>query len=199
MMKHLDNIRSFGIPAIVALNKFSTDSQLEMDLIAEACRSVGVPFSICNHFAEGGKGAVDLGRQLISLCESYPKPNSIRHLYSLDASISEKILRIAHSYGASDVSYSDQAKAQLGLFTRMGFANFPICMAKTHLSFSHRSDWKGVPKDFVLPIREIRVSAGAGFIYPIVGEMQTMPGLPTRPCFYDIDIDLETEKVIGLC
>lgn len=113
--------------------------------------------------------------------------------------IDEKIRIIARKiYGADDIKLSELAEKRLNLFTAQGFANLPICMAKTHLSLSHDPTLKGCPKNFVLPIRDIRASIGAGFLYPLVGEMTTIPGLPTRPCFYDIDIDPETEEIFGL-
>jgi len=122
----------------------------------------------------------------------------ILSFYSLDLSIKEKIETIAREiYGADGVLYEPEAERKVELYTKQGFSNLPICMAKTHLSFSHNPELKGVPTGFTLPIRDIRVSAGAGFLYPLVGQMQTIPGLPTRPVFYDIDID-DTGKIIGL-
>ncbi|KAI1897633.1 hypothetical protein AGOR_G00085280 [Albula goreensis] len=113
--------------------------------------------------------------------------------------IVEKIRTIAQRvYGAEDIELSPEAQAKIDYFNRQGFGTLPICMAKTHLSLSHMPDKKGVPTGFVLPIRDVRASIGAGFIYPLVGTMSTMPGLPTRPCFYDIDLDPETEEITGL-
>ncbi len=120
-------------------------------------------------------------------------------MYPLGISIKEKIGIIAREiYGASDVSFSPEAEKKIEDYTRQGFSGLPICMAKTHLSLSHDPNLKGVPSNFVIPIRDVRASVGAGFIYPLVGTMSTMPGLPTRPCFYEIDIDLKTGKVLGL-
>jgi formyltetrahydrofolate synthetase len=117
----------------------------------------------------------------------------------LEMSIKEKIETIAEQiYNADGVSYSDKAEEQIAAYTRNGFDKLPMCMAKTHLSISHDPGLKGAPEGFIVPVREVRASVGAGFLYPLLGTMSTMPGLPTRPAFYDIDIDLETGRVVGL-
>ncbi|MGZ5453459.1 MAG: formate--tetrahydrofolate ligase, partial [Candidatus Aminicenantales bacterium] len=122
-----------------------------------------------------------------------------RFLYPLEWDIKKKIERIAvEMYGAAGVDYAPAAEAKIALYTKLGYAGLPICMAKTHLSLSHNPAWKGVPTGYRFPIRDVKASVGAGFLYPIAGDMRTMPGLPTRPAFYDIDIDLETGKVKGL-
>ncbi|KAL6000939.1 hypothetical protein ACLOJK_006666 [Asimina triloba] len=139
---------------------------------------------------------VDLGIAVQKACESQAQP--MKFLYPLDTSIKEKIEAIAKSYGASGVEYSEQAEKQIEMYSKQGFSGLPICMAKTQYSFSHSPAQKGAPSGFVLPIRDVRASIGAGFIYPLVGTMSTMPGLPTRPCFYDIDVDVATGRVRGL-
>jgi formyltetrahydrofolate synthetase len=127
------------------------------------------------------------------------KPAHFDFLYPLDLSIKENIAALARDvYGADGVDYLPEAEAKIAEYTRMGFDKLPICMAKTHLSLSHDSALKGVPKGFRIPVRDVRASVGAGFLYPLVGTMSTMPGLPTRPVFMDIDIDLETGKILGL-
>jgi len=127
------------------------------------------------------------------------KGSRFRFLYDVQLPIVEKIRTIAQAvYGAKDIELSPEAQSKIDRYTQQGFGNLPICMAKTHLSLSHEPDKKGVPRDFILPISDVRASIGAGFIYPLVGTMSTMPGLPTRPCFYDIDLDTETEQVKGL-
>ncbi|MCI02403.1 formate-tetrahydrofolate ligase, partial [Trifolium medium] len=136
---------------------------------------------------------VDLGIAVQKACENATQP--LKFLYPLDVGIKEKIEAIAKSYGASGVEYSEQ---KIEMYTKQGFSGLPICMAKTQYSFSDNAAAKGAPSGFILPIRDVRASIGAGFIYPLVGTMSTMPGLPTRPCFYDIDIDTTTGKVIGL-
>jgi formyltetrahydrofolate synthetase len=139
---------------------------------------------------------VELGKAVMAACE---KPSDFKFLYPLDISIKEKIETIAKEiYGADGVEYSEKAEEQIADYNRLGFDKLPMCMAKTHLSLSHDPNLKGKPEGFTLPIREIRASVGAGFLYPLVGTMSTMPGLPTRPSFYDVDLDLETGKVVGL-
>lgn len=125
--------------------------------------------------------------------------SDFQFLYGLELTLEEKIKSIACKvYGASDITLSEEARKKLDRYTSLGFGNLPICMAKTHLSLSHDPTLKGRPTDFVVPIRDVRASVGAGFIYPLVGSISTMPGLSTRPCFYDIDIDPETEQITGL-
>jgi formyltetrahydrofolate synthetase len=127
------------------------------------------------------------------------RPSDFKFLYPLDWTIKQKIEAIAREvYGADGVDYLPEAEERITEYTRLGFDKLPICMAKTHLSLSHDPELKGVPKGFRIPIRDIRASVGAGFVYPILGDMSTMPGLPTRPAFYDIDIDLKTGEVLGL-
>ena len=167
---------------------------------------------ILSHLDTGGSGAADLARAVEKACLQKP---DFKFLYDLTVSttipsrsclrmslqlpIDEKIRIIAKKiYGADDIKLSDMAEKRMKLFTDQGFNDLPICMAKTHLSLSHDPSLKGCPKNFILPIRDIRASIGAGFLYPLVGEMATIPGLPTRPCFYDIDIDPVTEEIYGL-
>ncbi|KAL3073336.1 hypothetical protein niasHT_038693 [Heterodera trifolii] len=167
-----------------------------LELVAKA-RQFGAEAEVSDHWARGGAGAIKLAETLIKVCQRMPPP--VKFLYPLDESIEQKCRIIATKiYGAKDIEFSDEAKRKADQFKCQGFAGLPICMAKTHLSLSHDPTKKGAPKDFVLPIRDIRVSVGAGFIYPLVGEMMLMPGLPTRPCFFDMDIDPETEIIHGL-
>ena len=143
-----------------------------------------------------GNGAVQLAEAV--RVASNTKSN-FQFLYNLDLSLEQKIKCIARQvYGADDISLSDEAKQKLECYESLGFGNLPICMAKTHLSLSHDPALKGRPTGFVVPIRDVRASVGAGFIYPLVGSISTMPGLSTRPCFYDIDIDADTEQITGL-
>jgi len=200
LKKHIVNLLGFGVPVIVAVNRFVTDSQEELDLVCSLSKEFGASGSyICNNWAEGGKGAVDLAQAVVDVCESNQGSPNFKFLYDLDLSIKEKIEKIVKDYyGGSNVEYSEVAEKKIKLFTEQGFSNLPICMAKTHLSLSTDPKLKGVPTDFTVTIRDIRSSIGAGFLYPLCGPIQTLPGLPTRPCFYDIDIELETGKVIGL-
>ncbi len=151
---------------------------------------------VATHLTHGGAGAVDLAKAVLRAVE---KPSNFKFLYPLDIPIKEKIEIICKEiYGADGVEYLPEAEAKIDLYTRLGFDKLPINMAKTHLSLSHDPNLKGVPKGFVVPIRDVRASVGAGFLYPLVGEMRTMPGLPARPVFYDVDLDLETGRVVGL-
>lgn len=197
LAKHIENTKAYGVNVVVAINMFATDTEAELSAVKEAALDAGAfDAVICTHHAHGGAGAVDLGLAVIKACEEHRVP--LKFLYPLDLSIKEKIEIIARSYGADGVEFSPEAEKQIETYTRQGFCKLPICMAKTQYSFSHNAALKGVPKGFVIPIRDVRASIGAGFIYPLVGTMSTMPGLPTRPCFYDIDLDLETGRVLGL-
>ncbi|TPX40818.1 hypothetical protein SeMB42_g02590 [Synchytrium endobioticum] len=199
MTKHIENARKFGVPVLVAVNQFSTDTSAELELVKRKALAAGAhAASPCNHWALGGKGAVELAQKLVQICES-PQEQSFRFLYPLDLPIEDKIRMIAREmYGAADIEILDEARRKIDLYTAQGFANLPICMAKTHLSLSHDPRMKGVPKGFVVPVRDVRASVGAGFLYPLLGTMSTMPGLPTRPCFYDVELDPHTGRVQGL-
>ncbi|KAJ7009506.1 10-formyltetrahydrofolate synthetase [Populus alba x Populus x berolinensis] len=194
LARHISNTKAYGVNVVVAVNMFATDSEAELNAVRNAALTAGAYDAVvCTHHAHGGKGAVELGIAVQKACENVTQP--LKFLYSLDISIKEKIEAIARSYGASGVEYSEQAERQIEMYSRQGFSGLPICMAKTQYSFSHQASEKGAPTGFVLPIRDVRASIGAGFIYPLVGTMSTMPGLPTRPCFYDIDLDTATGKV----
>ncbi len=194
---HIRNALKFGIPVVVAINGFKEDTQAEWDMIRDYSIAQGAEDAVVTtHWAHGGKGAAKLAEAVVAACE---KPSNFEFLYPLEWSIKQKIEHIAKEiYGAADVEYSELANKQIENYERNGFGNLPICMAKTHLSLSHDPDLKGAPTGFTLPIREVRASVGAGFIYPLVGKMSTMPGLATRPAFMDIDIDTETGEIKGL-
>jgi len=196
MVAHIKNALRFGIPVVVAVNRFQADTDAEVELVRKVALEAGAEDAVMsNHWAEGGAGAVELAKAVVKACD---KPSNFQFLYPLDASIKEKIETIAREiYGADGVEYLPEAEKKIETYTRLGFDKLPICMAKTHLSLSHDPSLKGVPKGFVVPIRDIRASVGAGFLYPLLGTMSTMPGLPTRPVFYDVDID-EDGRVIGL-
>ncbi|NXM19257.1 C1TM protein, partial [Ploceus nigricollis] len=197
LQKQIQITQLFGVPVVVALNVFKTDSPAEVDLVCKIAKESGAFDAVpCNHWSAGGKGAVKLAQAVEKAAN---QKNSFKYLYSLELPIVEKIRIIAQKvYGAQDIELSPVAQSQVDRYTRQGFGNLPICMAKTHLSLSHQPERKGVPTGFILPISDVRASIGAGFIYPLVGTMSTMPGLPTRPCFYDIDLDPITEQVKGL-
>jgi formyltetrahydrofolate synthetase len=194
---HIRNARRFGVPVVVAVNRFHNDTDAEVELVRKIALEAGAEDAVMsNHWADGGAGSVDLGEAVIAACE---KPSDFNFLYPLEKSIKEKIETIARKmYGADGVEFSEKAEQQIASYTRNGFDMLPICMAKTHLSLSHDPTLKGAPTGFTVPVREIRASVGAGFLYPLLGTMSTMPGLPTRPAYYDIDLDLETGKVVGL-
>lgn len=197
MVAHIKNAIRFGVPVVVGINRFKDDTDAEIEVVRRIAVESGAEDAVMsNHWAEGGAGSVDLAKAVIAASE---KPNNFKFLYPLDMGIKEKIRTIAKEiYGAKDVEFSAEAEEKIELYNRVGFDQLPMCMAKTHLSISHDPNLKGVPKDFVVPVRDIRASVGAGFLYPLLGEMSTMPGLPTRPVYYDVDIDIETGKVIGL-
>jgi formyltetrahydrofolate synthetase len=197
MAAHIRNARRFGVPVIVAVNRFTTDAAAEIGLVRKAAVEAGAEDAVtAGHWAEGGAGAVDLARAVIAACG---RTREFRFLYPLEWDIKKKIETIAvEIYGAEGVDYEPAAEAKIELYTRLGFDRLPICMAKTHLSLSHNPAWKGVPVNFRLPVKDVKASVGAGFLYPLCGDMRTMPGLPTRPAFMDVDLDLKTGKVVGL-
>jgi len=197
LQHHIKNARRFGVPVVIAVNSFKTDTPAEVELVRQAAIEAGAEDAVvATHWTEGGKGAFKLAEAVVKAAE---KPSSFKFLYPLDISIKEKIEIICKEiYGADGVDYLPEAEAKISLYTRLGFDKLPLNMAKTHLSLSHDPNLKGVPKGFRVPIRDIRASVGAGFLYPLLGEMRTMPGLPTRPVFYDVDLDLETGRVVGL-
>jgi methylenetetrahydrofolate dehydrogenase (NADP+)/methenyltetrahydrofolate cyclohydrolase/formyltetrahydrofolate synthetase len=188
--------KHYGVPVVVAVNRFTADTDAEVELVRQAALEAGADDSVeSNVWAKGGEGGAALAEAVVKACE---KPSDFKFLYPLDIPIKDKIETIAKKiYGASGVDYTSQAEAKVRLYTRLGYDKLPLNMAKTHLSLSHNPAWKGVPKDFILPISDIRASVGAGFLYPLLGEMRTMPGLPSRPVFYDVDID-ESGRTMGL-
>jgi methylenetetrahydrofolate dehydrogenase (NADP+)/methenyltetrahydrofolate cyclohydrolase/formyltetrahydrofolate synthetase/formate--tetrahydrofolate ligase len=196
LRKHIENAKLFGVNVVVAVNRFTSDTDKEIELIRKAAIEAGADDAACsNVWAEGGKGGAELAEAVVKACE---KPSEFKPLYEDSASIKEKISTIATKiYGAADVDYSPAAEKKIKLYTDEGFDKLPICMAKTHLSISHNPALKGAPSGFTLPIRDIRASAGAGFLYALCGEMRTMPGLPSRPAFMGVDID-DDGKVQGL-
>ncbi|MCX7839726.1 MAG: formate--tetrahydrofolate ligase [Anaerolineae bacterium] len=196
LLKHIENAKLFGLPVVVAINSFKYDTKAEVALVkrlVEEAGSVAVP---CTHWMNGGKGAVELAEAVMDACK---QTSHFEFLYPLDWPIKKKIETIATKvYGADGVDYSPEAERKIELFTKLGYDKLPINMAKTHLSLSHDPNLKGRPTGWRLPVRDIRASVGAGFLYPLCGAMRTMPGLPTRPAFYDVDLDLKTGKVVGL-
>jgi methylenetetrahydrofolate dehydrogenase (NADP+) / methenyltetrahydrofolate cyclohydrolase / formyltetrahydrofolate synthetase len=198
LQAHIENAKKYGIPVVVAVNSFKDDTPAEVELVRKAAIAAGAEDAVVSrHWMEGGSGSVDLAKAVVAACE---KPGDFKFLYPLKGtSIKEKIEIICKEiYGADGVEFEPLAEKKVELYTKLGFDELPMCMAKTHLSLSHDGTLKGRPKGFTVPIRDLRASVGAGFIYPLLGEMSTMPGLPTRPVYYDVDLDLETGRVIGL-
>ena len=197
LVRLIADVRAFGIPVVVAVNRFKDDTDNEVALVRRLAIEAGAADAVVsNHWAEGGAGAVELGKAVIAACE---KPSDFHFLYSLDMSIKEKIETIVKEmYGGAGVEYSPEAEKKVELYTRQGFDKLPICMAKTQYSLSHDPNLKGAPSGFTVPVRDIRASVGAGFLYPLLGTMATMPGLSTRPGYYDVDLDTETGRIIGL-
>ena len=194
--KQIANVRAFGIPVVVAINQFETDTPAEHAFIAEKARAAGA-FRVVTHrmHAEGGQGGLDLAEAVVSACE---QPHDFVYTYPDSAGIAEKIERIATGiYGASGVDFYPAAERAISTLTDLGFSELPVCMAKTHLSLTHDPDRKGAPTGWRLPVREVHVSAGAGFCYAMCGEIMTMPGLPSHPAGELIDIDADG-NVVGL-
>jgi formyltetrahydrofolate synthetase len=197
LVRMIADVRAFGIPVVVGVNRFKDDTDNEVALVRRLAIEAGAADAVVsNHWAEGGAGAVELGKAVI---KAFEKKSDFHFLYSLDLSIKEKIEKIVKEiYGGAGVEYSPEAEKKVELYTRQGFDKLPICMAKTQYSLSHDPNLKGAPSGFTVPVRDIRASVGAGFLYPLLGTMATMPGLSTRPGYYDVDIDTSTGRIIGL-
>lgn len=197
---HVENITQvFGMPVVVCVNKFSTDTEAELELVRSKAKTFGAFDAVISRgWEQGGAGAVDLAKAVDRAChEAAPKQN--KFTYENEESIKTKIEKVAKNvYHAASVEYTELANERIRLYEQMGYGNLPVCIAKTQLSISHDSSLKGAPSGYVFPIKDIRASIGAGFLYPLAGDIQTMPGLATRPAFYDIDIDTETGFIEGL-
>jgi formyltetrahydrofolate synthetase len=196
MLAHIKNAKRYGVPVVVAINSFPTDTWAEINLIREAALAAGASDAVlAEHWAKGGDGAADLAEAVVQACE---EPKEFSYLYPLNMSIKQKIEIICKDiYNAGNVEYSALAESQIASFERDGYGYLPICMAKTHLSISHDPALKGAPSGFTVPVREVRASVGAGFIYPLLGDMRTMPGLGSTPAYMNVDID-DDGNVVGL-
>jgi methylenetetrahydrofolate dehydrogenase (NADP+)/methenyltetrahydrofolate cyclohydrolase/formyltetrahydrofolate synthetase len=197
LLQHIENAVKFGVPVVVAINRFKDDTDAEVELIRKRAQETGAEDAVeSSVWMNGDKGGAALAEAVVKACE---KPSNFKLLYPDDVSIKEKIDTVAREiYRADAVSYTPEADAKIKLFTDMGLSHLPLCMAKTHLSFTHDPNLKGTPRGWTLPITDVRASVGAGFLYPLCGTMRTMPGLPTRPAFTDVDLDLDTGRVTGL-
>ncbi len=197
MARHIQNALKFGVNVVVAVNSFSNDTPAEVEIVRQAALEAGAMEAVVStHWMDGGAGALKLAEAVIKAAD---QPSHFKVLYPLELSIKEKLELICKEiYGADGIEILPEAQAKIDLYTRLGFDKLPLCMAKTHLSFTADAAIKGAPTGFTVPVRDIRASVGAGFLYPLLGKMSTMPGLPTRPVFYDVDLDLDTGKVLGL-
>jgi methylenetetrahydrofolate dehydrogenase (NADP+)/methenyltetrahydrofolate cyclohydrolase/formyltetrahydrofolate synthetase len=197
LLQHIENALKFGVPVVVAINRFKDDTDAEIALIRKRAKETGAfEVALSTVWMDGDEGGAELARAVVEACE---QPTNFKFLYADEYSIKEKIETVAREiYRADGVDYTPEAEARIKLFTQMGLSHLPLCMAKTHLSFTHDPRLKGSPRGWRLPITDVRASVGAGFLFPLCGTMRTMPGLPTRPAFTDIDIDVETGRVLGL-
>ncbi len=195
LRKQLENMQIHGVTPVVAINVFPGDHDVDIQAIHEIAEEYGARAAVTTHFAEGGAGAADLAR---AVAEAAEEPSNFQVLYPDDMSLKDKIATVATKvYGAADVEYSPEAEASIATYEKAGFGHLPVCIAKTHLSTSHDPALKGAPSGFTLPVREVRASVGAGFIYPLCGTMRTMPGLGKHPAAQRIDLD-ENGNVVGL-
>jgi formyltetrahydrofolate synthetase len=197
LLQHVENALKFGVPVVVAINRFKDDTDAEVELIRKRAKETGAfEVALSSVWMDGDEGGAELARAVVAACE---QPSNFDFLYPDEYSIKEKIETVAREiYRADGVDYTPEAEAKIKLFTDMGLSHLPLCMAKTHLAFSHDPKLKNAPRGWRLPITDVRASVGAGFIFPLCGTMKTMPGLPTRPAFTDVEIDVETGRVLGL-
>lgn len=197
LKKHIANAKSYGVPVVVAINKFETDTEAEVKVIEEEALSAGAEAAVAaNHWAEGGAGAVGLAKAVISASS---KPKAFKFLYDLDGTVQERIEKIGKEmYGAEKVEFSELAQKKVDMYHKQGFGNLPICIAKTQYSLSHDPALKGAPTGFTVPIRDVRLAVGAGYLYALAADIQTIPGLPTAPGYLNVDVDPETGEIDGL-
>ena len=196
LLRHVSNVKNvYKLPCVVAVNRFPTDTDAEIELVIEKCRELGVNVRLSTVWANGGAGGIELAEEVIKLCE---EKNDFTYSYDLDTTIEEKIDSIVKKvYGGDGVVFTDEAKSEIDRLTALGYGKLPVCMAKTQYSFSDDATKLGAPKDFTVTVRKIKVSAGAGFIVALTGNIMTMPGLPKVPAAEKIDVD-ENGKIYGL-
>ncbi|KAI4253622.1 MAG: hypothetical protein LQ352_003581 [Teloschistes flavicans] len=197
LRKHVANAREYGIPVVVAINKFETDTEAEIAVVREEALAAGAVDAIpANHWAEGGKGAVDLAQGVIAASQ---KEKNFKLLYDLDGTVQDRIEKIGKvMYGADKVEFSELAQKKVDTYQKQGFGNLPICIAKTQYSLSHDPSLKGAPTGFTVPIRDVRLAVGAGYLYALAADIQTIPGLPTAPGYLNVDVDPDTGEIDGL-
>jgi formyltetrahydrofolate synthetase len=193
---HIESLKNYGVPVVVVVNSFPTDTPAEHALIRERAAAAGADFAVSHDMhASGGMGGVELAEAVVEACEL---PRDFRLLYDDEESIEAKIEAIAtRIYGADGVTYSTEAEESIATFKRLGYSRMPICVAKTQFSLSHDASFKGRPTGWKLPVRDVRASVGAGFLYPLAADIRTMPGLPTTPAGNRIGLD-EAGGIVGL-
>ena len=196
LIRHVSNIKNvYKLPSVVAINKFPTDTEREVELIIEECKKIGINVVLSDVWAKGGDGGVDLAKEVVRLCE---EENDFTFSYESDLTINEKIEAIVKKvYGGDGIKVEAKAQKEIDKLTALGFGNLPVCMAKTQYSFSDDPTKLGAPENFTVTVRNVKVSAGAGFIVVLTGEIMTMPGLPKVPAAEKIDVD-ENGKISGL-
>ena len=195
---HIENMQKYGLPVIVAVNRFGTDTEAELEVVTEYCRNIGVEVSMCEVFAKGGDGGVDLANKIVDVIDKNDGSGSFKPIYDEKMPIKDKISAIAEKiYGADGVEYSARAEREISRLTELGFDKLPVCMAKTQYSLSDDPKKLGRPSGFKITVREVRVSAGAGFVVALTGDVMTMPGLPKEPAANRMDIDSDG-KITGL-
>lgn len=197
LLRHVSNIKNvYKLPCVVAVNRFPTDTDAEVDFIIEKCKELGVNVRLSNVWAEGGKGGEELAKEVIRLCQE--EKGDFTFSYDSDMTLEEKIFSVVTKvYGGSGVSYTPSAKKQLARLTQLGFGSCPVCIAKTQYSFSDDAKKLGAPEDFTVTVKNVKISAGAGFVVVLTGDIMTMPGLPKKPAAENIDVD-EDGKITGL-
>jgi formate--tetrahydrofolate ligase len=194
--RHVQNLRRYDVPVIVSINRFSTDTEAELALLRRLCAALCVECVLADHWAQGGAGAADLARTVVRTIET--KPSGFHPLYPDDLSLWEKTRKIAQEiYGAADISADKAVRDRFAELESEGFGKFPICVAKTQYSFSTNPDAKGAPSGFTIPVREVRLSAGAEFVVVVCGDIMTMPGLPKVPAANNIEL-AEDGRITGL-
>jgi formate--tetrahydrofolate ligase len=195
LQRHVENVRKFGLPAVVSINRFSADSDAEIKLVQEKCKALGVECLMADHWAMGGEGAADVAKAVVKVIDE--GKGKLKLLYSDETPLFDKIRTIVKDlYRGDDATADASVKNQLKQWEEMGFGKLPVCIAKTQYSFSTNPDAKGAPTGFSIPVREVRLAAGAGFVVAICGEIMTMPGLPSVPSANAVDII--DGKIIGL-
>lgn len=198
LLKHLQIVRGFGITPVVAVNVFPTDHDAEIEEVRRIARDAGARVAVCHPVTRGGEGCLDLAGAVVEACQEAGEPSNSRPAYEPQDDLRTKISKLADLYGADGVDYTPAASRLLEAYEQAGFGHLPVIVAKTPLSLSAEPGRKGVPTGWRLPVREVRLAAGAGYVYAICGSLSTMPGLPSRPAAERIDVDLDTGQIVGL-